>query len=1062
MALVPNNSIEPVKVELPKHLLPEGALPGSKSFNKYIITDTFIESSIYDSTNQNLVITLKSGDTVTIPADDLQSGSVYIDANDGPTPNIIRRSKDLLYAGEMLKKNEKAKAWSQSTGIHIITWTRNLKDLEQQMKKYMSYQHDQRHRSDEESILIYGYDNDHRYEIMKKELLALYDKGQRVDDAWYRNEEIKSIPTDTPIKELSLYSNDELASSWSVDTNIPIIIDSDGITKNALEDAYSKYINTDKANRRRSDAKSIELYGLDNQTRYNQMKARILRAEDKFDLHYDNDDEFNDISGDKPILHEADSSVSVVTNKTYKSYNDLYDLLSTMKYGYPDKNGQNIAITDPKTFDDDNWFYQNWKLLSPSKMKHCKCGVCYDFVEFEREYLKKRNINSRSFFMGYQSVGDDFDGPTHTFLVTEDGKYFYWLEYSWYKYKGIHRYNTFEDLLSDVADKFIEGYQSKLPKLFCKEYPKPPKYNIHLKEYHKFIKSCEMPTSESVIQELFNDLSEAEGIDKAQILFNLNVIKEHSDFCTASYIEHIIKDSLNETEDISRKLADTPYFTPSELLDLGVFAGDKNYFSSTPDNTTLDDGITTNQWFVNYTMQYDGLVYENYTAKWIAKLRDLYRDFDSIKESGDEDKINARKQSILELGWNPELEFNSKNRHYATSKINSILEMNSEKYQHVDLTYTQDDPIGQYLDKSIDNNEISPVYIILDKGKKFYSDWISHFTNSEYTHASIGFDADMSQNYTYLANGFSNETIDSYGDDDITVYTFFVSKEVSNKLKTSVQDFKDNAKKSVYDFRRMFDYLVDNTKRKTSKYAQVCSTFVDNILRSAGIGITKITRGIVSPKDIHDSMKENKGKIYKVYDGPAKKYNASKIRGKLVNLRKTSKFKVLKEYAESTDPMINIIYESLIESMNQLSILETKLFPAQFDSDGNLLIYKNKLKKLDYNQEFEESNKLIQIYIKTDNMEGMKYECAKLWFMNSSIEKILNRNHNKDLDRKMLVDCRARILNVFYSTMDIINKKEKDWNFIEYYNKTPFSDASVKVNATTIKYTLATLKSLIH
>ena len=999
-----------------------------------------------------------------------------VDPNAGPTPKLI--SFDYKKCADMAKKNALADKWMSSTNLPMIKYTTNMRELEDMYAAFMDVQHDQRHRSDEESIRIYGYDNDHRYEMMKREINNMNSKQQ---NWWKHNVEIIE-PNDYyyPKNEAAVEDADELAKAWSIDTNLPMLTYADTRYEARFTDVYNQYISTPKANRKKIDQKSIELYGEDIPTRYNRARSEMnycIDRDDYYDKHSE-EDELDDIKSDTPLQESTINSI-------YK----VYESMQGMDYGYPDKSGKNIARTDPDKFDDDNWFYNYWKLLSPSQLKKYRCGICYDFVEYERELLEKAGLHPQSFYLGYLPEAK-VDGPTHTFILVEDNKKWVWLEYSWREYEGVHICNSFEDALSDVVVRFIKNDASKLQKIFCKPYPKP-KYGISMKEFQKFVMDADMPTDTSTVQELCNCLYEATSdIEKANILYKLNIIRDprYFNMSETCYLDKVISDAILEktSTDLSRKLEDTPYFTPDQLLDLGVFAGDKNYYSSNPDNTTLDDGVTTNQWFTNYIQQFDGLVYENYTVKWMQKLRSLYRDFDSIKESGDIDKINARKQSILELGWNPEIEFSEQNRIFATQKINAVLEMNSNKYDHVDLTYTNDDPIGVYIDKAIDDGDVSPVYIILDKGRKIYSGLIGAFTGSEYTHASIGFDADMSQNYTYLANGFSNETIESYADDDITVYAFFVKNNIKDKLKNSVNDFKNNTKKSYYDFRKFFDYILDRTRDTASQYAQVCSTFVHNILKSADINITKASRGIVSPKDIDDSMKSNKGKIYKVYDGPAKKYNQRVVKNKLARVKQSGKIKVLKEQevnilesnlvldfihdedvynlrenSEALNANNKVIYETFIKPSTELVVLEAKLFPAQFDNEGNLLIYKNKLKKLDYAQEFEESNKLIQLYKKTNNIEGMKYECCKLWFMNTSIEKLLNKNHNKDIARKELTDCRARILNVFYSTMETVMQTEKNWNFVEFYNKTPFSDASIKVNNTTIKYTFATLKSLI-
>ena len=49
---------------------------------------------------------------------------------------------------------------------------------------------------------------------------------------------------------------------------------------------------------------------------------------------------------------------------------------------------------------------------------------------------------------------DDLD-YAHTFLIYKDSKKYYWIENAWYKYKGIHVYDSKDELFDDVLGKFI-------------------------------------------------------------------------------------------------------------------------------------------------------------------------------------------------------------------------------------------------------------------------------------------------------------------------------------------------------------------------------------------------------------------------------------------------------------------------------------------------------------------------------------------------------------------------------------------------------------------------------
>ena len=108
----------------------------------------------------------------------------------------------------------------------------------------------------------------------------------------------------------------------------------------------------------------------------------------------------------------------------------------------------------------------------------------------------------------------------------------------------------------------------------------------------------------------------------------------------------------------------------------------------------------------------------------------------------------------------------------------------------------------------------------------------------------------------------------------------------------------------------------------------------------------------------------------------------------------------------------------------------------------------------------DDSVKLLESYRNTNNIEGMKYELAKLWFINDSIEKQLKKRLTND-QYKELIDNRATCLNVFKTNLEYVMKAEKGFNFSDYYNSTPFSDNSVKVTANTLKYSMKALTNII-
>lgn len=136
----------------------------------------------------------------------------------------------------------------------------------------------------------------------------------------------------------------------------------------------------------------------------------------------------------------------------------------------------------------DNWdkdFSKKYYLQMPEELLNSKYGVCWDQVELERYYLENENIKCESYFMiGY----DQKIFPTHTFIVVYYNNKIYWLEHSWEPNRGIYEFNTLEDLLKFVKEKFVSSYKLDNDIITIYKYDKPLK-NYNCNEYINYCES---------------------------------------------------------------------------------------------------------------------------------------------------------------------------------------------------------------------------------------------------------------------------------------------------------------------------------------------------------------------------------------------------------------------------------------------------------------------------------------------------------------------------------------------------------------------------------------------
>lgn len=729
--------------------------------------------------------------------------------------------------------------------------------------------------------------------------------------------------------------------------------------------------------------------------------------------------------------------------------------------------------------------------------------------------------------------------------------------------------------------------------------------------------------------------------------------------------------AVNEAESLKskqhRRFNDCPYFTPTEMIDMGVYTNG-NFYSPFADNDGLITGIKIPLWFDSYKNMCMDHIFEDYRSDWIDTLDNLYSDFEDIKASGDKEKILARKQSILNLGWNPEIAFNRKNRLKASKRVSDILDKTIPKdvFINLDDIPESDDEI---LSESVSKSTHKPVFLIFTQGSTpIVSQGIKLFTGSEYSHASISFDPELNEVYSFNIrekSGFIRENLSSFGENVISVMTFFAPNKIVQQLKDKVKDFEDN--KTTFDLRIFLNKILHiDHKVSKNEYHQVCSTFVDTVLKSGSINLTGDIN-IPDPGQLYDHAKSMPNKIIEVFNDKAPKYDGKKTKRKLTTLLKSSDIegieeackdlksarefvskvgelakkydanyfivtdgasgihnngnpavknardsqikwekkhgfdpdedwskksikevtlptgvtlrnatkddtdnmfkwemesvdkgirndpKVIKYIEKDVQDSIKItkmimykdetigmfttdrlepgsdywyigeiyivkeyrnkgigtallkdeiskhdkiklqvaqsnhgamkLYKSLgfeITDRNdegklyimtldkkekpikeQTSIFnEVKQFPIEFDKEGNLIIYKARTGTLAFGDEIDDSVQLLESYRNQSNIEGMKYEIAKLWYINDCIEKKLKKRLSND-QYKELIDNRSVCLNSFKYNLEYIMKYEKGFNFSDYYNSTPFSDNSVKITSNTIDYTIKTIKGIL-
>lgn len=811
----------------------------------------------------------------------------------------------------------------------------------------------------------------------------------------------------------------EEAKKWSTDAMRTIILPTKDLSD--LENQWIKFNMMIKKNRRESDWKSIELFGATNQMRYEKMKDELLMSD------------IDDMIDVAPQIDDSSITESYVTLDPADSYYDAdavnYSTSDVEKAKEWAKDSNRIIIIPTRTLDELESLWDSYNMM-----------------------IKKHRRESD------------------------------WMSLDLF---GLTNLKHYEYLKSQFLKQDVNNS----------------------KDYNMYIEAVTTNNMKKYINSVCLNESSSES---TKLLIDL--LLPHKNIYEEVIVNNIISDALdsfdgeltNACQNVQIPYGDMPYLSPDEMIDMGVYGQSHvdNYFDAVADNTMINEDVSVKEWFEMYKAFDDGFYTEmgDISSDWVNKVRELSYELNKMIESGaDESVINSRKQSLLELGWNPYIDFNNKSRSIARESAYDRMSAKSTTTKFVDLKeFVKHNSEDRAISEASLNQNFQPVYIVLVEGKSQFSSTIKSITKCIYSHAAIAFDHTLEHMYSY---GFQERKHPGFGEEKIEnipkgsrirVYTFFVSKQIKEKLESTIDKFKKNIDKTRYSYKNLFTYIFNIPYE--NDWNMICSQFVDRCLKLVGIDMTKKSSSLVSPKMLDDCSK-NESRIYDIYDGKWEKYNPSKVANTVNSLR--SKAKPLKEqqtmyYVNEVSyingiidniynipalqemqthfdivetPIVRSILENILfDSIQLVPYCEAKTFPIQFDTKGNLII-KN-TGKLDYAGEYAKSHKLLKEYLKANNVDGMKYELAKLWMMNSMIEEKINSKKFKDLPSAAIessaeMKTRPNIINDFKYYIGKVMEKDPSFNFTKYFEESPFNYKETKISNSTISFMTKLIKKFI-
>lgn len=184
------------------------------------------------------------------------------------------------------------------------------------------------------------------------------------------------------------------------------------------------------------------------------------------------------------LIKEYNNIKESYSFKDCDSPEELLRWMDRITYGWISNKDGNVYGTGDD--DDEDVFYKNYRLQSPSMLSKTKVGVCWDQTELERSWF---NYNKYMFMVFYIEINDKDNCPSHTFLVYETEYGYNWFEHSWRSQRGIHEYKTISACIKDIIQKHQNYANDVDSPVNIYKMPNPPKYGSTCEEFMKHAKN---------------------------------------------------------------------------------------------------------------------------------------------------------------------------------------------------------------------------------------------------------------------------------------------------------------------------------------------------------------------------------------------------------------------------------------------------------------------------------------------------------------------------------------------------------------------------------------------
>lgn len=481
--------------------------------------------------------------------------------------------------------------------------------------------------------------------------------------------------------------------------------------------------------------------------------------------------------------------------------------------------------------------------------------------------------------------------------------------------------------------------------------------------------------------------------------------------CQGSLLEQSVMESLPDKipykEDTKWKV---PSFTPSIPFNPDMFKND-NHFT---------------------------YIYREDTKEYFRNLRSLLEEYE-------QNPNNETARKIIENGW-----FVTSDPHITGERIKLARQLQADSLEQFNFKEIQLDEFS--TDMEIEDNkdiEFYPIYILLncdENGDNIFRMGLCIDNNF----ATIYSVSDERVTTRYLP--IQVETIDDFKShgDILIIKCFYLDKSLYDNLSYKIRWLVNNPDtldkyNNLFRFCRADIDIELNHKLIVAQLIQLCVKIINidfkngtnkDIYRMDNPNVYRLYIGLSK-----DFIPRNISNMTNIIESVFNQYNPKRIITESKVINNIFSYKIENLHIKTDNKKINSLLEEVMDMLSPTSAI----VPERDDS-GYLEIPEN------IKTEVDKSYELLSTYNHND-IQGVKQELARLFYLNSVLEQQIKSNSNKDTpEYRAMIDLRTRILSIFHTYFKIVKVSDLEFNFINYMMNSEYKDKKVVIDKKTFKY----------